>query len=87
MKKVIVYVDLNGKKHDSAIDCVTTDIENCTIGDIVRRCKENGEDCSLCPFHYDDQCCVLAYMCGGSNYDKITSPNMWGNLKFDEECD
>ena len=87
MEKVVIYVDMDGEEHDSATECMTADIEKCTLLDIVHRCKENGEDCLTCPFYYDSQCCVTSYLCGGSDYDKITSPNMWGGLKLDKECD
>lgn len=66
---------------------MTDDIENCTIEEIVHICKKNGEDCSTCPFYYNELCCVLTYMCGGFYYDKIVSPNMWGGLKLDKEDD
>ena len=87
MKKIIKYISMNDDEYDTATVCMTDDILNCTIEDIVHICKKNGEDCSTCDFHYAGQCCVTSFLCGGSDYDKITSPNMWGGLKLDEECD
>lgn len=87
MKKIVKYISINDDEYNNATECMTDDIENSTIEEIVHICKKNGGDCSTCPFYYDSQCCVIVYMCGGSDYDKITSPDMWGGLKLDEECD
>lgn len=89
MKKITKYVNEYGEEFDNATDCMTDDIMNATVGEIMETCHKNGTDCSTCPYSWqktEDEiiCAVMYFMCCSTKDMEVKTPNRWYLTNLEE---